>query len=131
VKDGSRIRIAGEGGAGARGAKGDLYLIVKMLPDNRFERKDNDLYADVSVPLVTAVLGGEVPVMTLKGKLALKIPPETQNGNVIRLGGQGMPVLGSSDYGDFYAKVHVVLPVKLSAKEKQLFEQLKDLSGAR
>jgi len=131
VKDGSRIRIAGEGGMTARGARGDLYLTVKMIPDKRFERKGNDLYGDVSVPLVTAVLGGEVPVMTLKGKLALKITPETQNGKVIRLGGQGMPVLGSSEYGDFYAKVNVILPTRLSEQEKQLFEQLRRLSGVR
>ncbi len=58
VRDGSRIRIAGEGGTGARGKKGDLYLVVKMLPDKRFERKGDDLYADVPVPLLIALLGG-------------------------------------------------------------------------
>ncbi len=131
VKDGSRIRIAGEGGAGGRGTKGDLYLIVKMIPDKRFERKEDDLYANVPVPLLAAVLGGETTVSTLKGRLALKIQPETQNGSVIRLGGQGMPVLGSDKYGDFYARVNVVLPTKLSPQEKQLYEQLKGLSGTK
>ena len=131
VKDGSRIRIAGEGGVGARGKKGDLYLVVKMIPDKRFERRDNDLYGDVPVPLLTAVLGGETTVNSLKGRLALKIQPETQNGSVIRLGGQGMPVLGSDKFGDFYAKVNVVLPARLSPQEKQLYEQLKRLSGTK
>jgi len=127
VRDGSKIRIAGEGKEGYGGAKGDLYLVVKVLPHRRFERKEDDLYVDVSVPLVIAVLGGEVEVPTLKGKLALKIPPETQNGKVFRLSGQGMPHLGDSSRGDLLAKVMVVLPTKLRQEERKLFEQLRIL----
>jgi molecular chaperone DnaJ len=86
VKDGSRIRMAGEGASGrAGGSKGDLYLVVRVLPHKVFERKGDDLYAEVSVPLATAVLGGEVRVPTLDGNLSLKIPPETQNGKLFRL----------------------------------------------
>ncbi len=127
VTEGSKIRLAGEGGIGYGGAKGDLYLIVKMLPHKTFERKKDDLYTDVSVPLFTAVLGGEVELPTLRGKLALKIPPETQNGKVFRLAGKGMPRLGSSSYGDFFVKAKVTIPAKLTQQEKQLFEQLRAL----
>ncbi len=131
VKDGSRVRVAGQGCLGPDGSRGDLYLVVKVLPHHVFERKGDDLYLEVAVPLFTAVLGGEVEVPTLKGKVVLKVPPETQNGMVFRLAGQGMPQLGNSAYGDLFAKVKVVLPTGLSSQEKQLFQQLKLLrSGA-
>jgi DnaJ-class molecular chaperone len=128
VKDGSRVRIAGKGEPGyAGGSSGDLYLVTSVKPHQLFERKDDDLYVEVAVPLTVAVLGGEVQVPTLKGKLALKIPPETQNERVFRLAGQGMPHLGNSSRGDLLAKVKVVLPAKLSAEGKKLFEQLSRL----
>ena len=128
VKGGSRVRIAGEGGAGyAGGAKGDLYLVVSVRPHERFERKGDDLHVDAPVPLTTAVLGGEIEVPTLKGKLALKIPPETQNGRVFRLAEQGMPHLGNSARGDLFARVNVTLPTNLTSEEKELFEQLRAL----
>ena len=127
VKDGSRVRIAGKGGPGyAGGTPGDLHLVVSVRPDKRFERKADDLHVEVSLPLVEAVLGGEVQVPTIAGKrLALKIPPETQNGKVFRLANQGMPKLGGNGKGDLFARVSVVLPTKLSKKEKELFEELK------
>jgi len=125
VRNGSKVRVAGQGSAGHDGIKSDLYLVVKVLPHKVFERKGDDLYVDAAVPLVTAVLGGEVKVPTLRGSLALKIPPETQNGKVFRLARQGMPHLGNSSRGDLYAKVKVVLPTKLTQRERQLFEQLR------
>jgi molecular chaperone DnaJ len=128
VRDGSRIRIAGEGGPGrAGGSKGDLYLVAKVLPHKLFERKGDDLYAEVSVPLATAMLGGEVGLPTLNGNLSLKIPAETQNGKVFRLAGKGMPQLGNSDYGSMFAKVKVVLPTNLTEEERKLFEKLRSL----
>jgi len=128
VKEGSRVRIAGKGKPGyAGGTSGDLYLVVSVKPHRRFERRGDDLYEEVPVPLTIAVLGGEVQVPTLKGKLALKIPPETQNGRAFRLTGQGMPHLGDSSYGDLLAKVSVILPTKLSEEEKKLFERLGQL----
>jgi len=130
VKDGSKIRIAGEGGPGyAGGSRGDLYLVVKLLPHKLFERKGDDLYTEVSVPLATAVLGGEVRLPTLNGNLALKIPPETQNGKVFRLAGKGMPRFdrGNASYGDMFAKVKVVLPTNLTDEERRLFERLRSL----
>ncbi len=128
VRDGSRIRIAGEGVSGrAGGKKGDLYLVAKVLPHKLFERKGDDLYTEVSVPLATAILGGEVSLPTLNGNLSLKIPPETQNGRVFRMAGKGMPQLGNSKYGNMFAKVKVVLPTNLTGEEKKLFERLRSL----
>ena len=129
VKDGSRVRIAGKGGAGHIGGEaGDIYLIVSVEPDSRFQRTEDDLHVEVPIHLADAILGGETEVPTLEGKrLALKIPPETQNGKVFRLAGQGMPRLGNNTRGDLYAKVKVVLPTRLSQKEKELFQQLKGL----
>jgi molecular chaperone DnaJ len=127
VKESSRVRIAGKGGPGSLGGEaGDLYLLISVKPDSRFQRTEDDLHVEVPVHLVDAILGGEAEVPTLEGKkLALKIPPETQNGKVFRLAGQGMPRLGNHGKGDLYAKVNVVLPSRLSAKEKELFQQLK------
>ncbi|MFH1639439.1 MAG: DnaJ C-terminal domain-containing protein [Chloroflexota bacterium] len=128
VRDGSRVRVAGQGRPGAAGGtNGDLYLVVSVRQHATFERRGDALYTDIPVPLTMAVLGGEVQLTTLKGKVALKIPPETQNGRVFRLTRQGMPRLGKTSYGDLLAKVNVVLPVNLSPKEKALFEELEKL----
>ncbi len=124
VMDRSRVRIAGKGGPGHGGRNGDLYLVVSVKTHHLFERKGDNLHVEIVVPLVVAVLSGEVQVPTFKGKLALKVPPETQNGRVFRLKGQGMPHLGNATYGDLFAKVNVVLPTKLSSRERELFEQL-------
>ena len=120
-------RLTGKGQPGYGGASGDLFLVITVKPHRRFERKGDNLYLEVGVPLLVAVLGGEVQVPTLKSKLSLKIPPETQNGRVFRLAGQGMPHLGSSSRGDLLANVKVELPINLSSKEKELFEQLRKL----
>jgi len=127
VKTGSRVRIAGKGGEGYGGAKGDLYLIVTVKPHPLFERQGDDLYVSVDVPLTTAVLGGEVKVATLKGNLELKIPQETQNGRTFRLAGQGMPHLGKTSRGDLKSKINIVLPTDLSPEEKELFQKLNQL----
>jgi molecular chaperone DnaJ len=130
VKTGSRVRIAGKGQPGDGGASGDLYLVITVLPHRSFERDGDDLHTNIAVPLSVAMLGGEVQVPTPRGKLSLKIPPETQNGRVFRLTGQGMPRLGKSTRGDLLAKVNVVLPAGLSEKEKELFRQLRELRPA-
>jgi len=130
VKNGSRVRVAGEGGAGlAGGTKGDLYLVITVRNHPLFERREDDLQVDVSVLFMVAVLGGEVEVPTLKGKVSLKIPEETQNGKTFRLAGLGMPHLGDSSRGDLYARVKVILPTNLSPREKQLFQELRKLHG--
>jgi len=130
VKNGSRVRIAGKGQPGYDGANGDLYLVISVKPHRLFERRGDDLHVEVAVPLTVAMLGGEIQVPTLKGKLALKIPPETQNGRVFRLTGQGLPHLGNFSRGDMLAKVNVVLPTKLSPQEKELFRRLSELRSA-
>ncbi|MFC1911676.1 DnaJ C-terminal domain-containing protein [Chloroflexota bacterium] len=127
VNNRSRVRIAGKGQPGGNSASGDLYLIVSVKPHNLFERKGDNLYVDLPVPLTVAMLGGEVQVPTLKGKLALKVPPETQNGRTFRLSGQGMPHLGNSSRGDLLAKANIILPAKLSPEEKELFKRLSKL----
>jgi len=130
VNNRSRVRIPGKGQPGYDGANGDLYLVISVKPHRLFERKGDDLYVEVAVPLTVAILGGEAQVPTLKGKLALKIPPETKNGRVFRLAGQGMLHLGNSSRGSILAKVNIVLPTKLSPQEKELFRRLSELRPA-
>lgn len=125
VKTGSRVRVAGQGGPGHGGPAGNLYLLITVLPHASFERQDDDLITTVPLPLTTAMLGGKVEVPTLKGKLELKVPAETQNGRTFRLTGQGIPHLGKEGRGDLLVKISVVLPLKLSAEEKELFTQLR------
>ncbi len=132
VRDGSRIQLRGQGGAGQSGGpSGDLYLIVSVAPNSRFQRDGNDLRREELLDLYTCMLGGEIHVETLKGtKLAVRIPPETQNGKVIRLKGQGMPHLKHPEItGDLLILVKVVLPVLLSQEERNLFGTLATLRG--
>jgi len=134
VGDGSRVRIAGEGGQGSGGAtSGDLYLRVHVRPHARFERRGSDLYTKVTVPVTTAVLGGEAQVVTLDGlPLRLKIPPTTQSGQVFRLRGQGMPMVGSVEKrGDLYATVDVQMPTHLSPEERAHYEALAQLEKGK
>src|SRR3954447_6029348 len=127
VKDGSRVRAAGEGESGGNGgASGDLYLRVKLKPHPVFERQGNDLHAKVAVPVTTAVLGGEAQVPTVTGAVRLKIPETTQSGQVFRLKGHGMPAVGKpDDRGDLYATVDVQLPRALTKDERAQWEKLK------
>ena len=128
VDNGSRVRIAGKGQPSySGGTSGDLYLVISVRPHPTLERRGDNLHVDIPVPLAVAMLGGEAQVPTPRGKLALKIPPETQNGRVFRLAGQGIPHLGKATRGDLLAKVNVVLPTKLSEKEKALFRQLSEI----
>jgi curved DNA-binding protein len=130
VVDGARLKVAGKGQPGfAGGPAGDLYLRIRLTPHPDFERKGQDLYARVRVPLTTAVLGGEISVTTLAGtQLRLKIPPTTQNGQKFRLKGHGMPTAGKPDQaGDLYATVDVQLPKTLSDDARIHFEALRAL----
>jgi DnaJ-class molecular chaperone len=126
VKDGSRVRAAGEGASGANGgAAGDLYLRVQVKPHPVFERRGADLHAKVAVPVTTAVLGGEAQVPTISGSVRLKIPEGTQNGQVFRLKGHGMPQVGRpDDRGDLYATVDVQLPRALTSEQRSHYEAL-------
>ena len=125
VRDGSRVRVAGEGGKGSGGRRGDLYLRVRVAPDPTFERKGDDLQTTVRVPLTSAVLGGEAQVRTLEGPVGIKIPPGTPAGQVFRLRGHGLPKLGSRERGDLMATLAVELPRTLTARQRELFEELR------
>ena len=129
VKDGSRVRAAGEGASGTNGgAAGDLYLRVQLRPHAVFERNGSDLQTKVAVPVTTAVLGGEAQVPTVTGSVRLKIPEGTQNGQVFRLKSHGMPNIGKpDDRGDLYATVEVQLPRALTKEQRQHYEALQKL----
>ena len=130
VTDGSRVRVAGEGGRGTGSApSGDLYLRVHLKPHPGFEVKGRDVYTKTRVPVTTAVLGGEVDVLTPEAKtLRLKVPAGTASGQRFRLRGHGMPSVGKPDErGDLYANVEVDIPRTLSSEERALFEQLRAL----
>jgi DnaJ-class molecular chaperone len=132
VKEGSRVRAAGEGESGAHGgSSGDLYLRVRLRPHPVFERDGNDLRTKIAVPVTAAVLGGEANVPTISGSVRLKIPEATQTGQVFRLKGHGMPVVGRSDQrGDLYATLDVQLPRTLSTGERTHWEALqKEAAG--
>ncbi len=130
VNDGSRIRIAGQGIQGTAG-RGDLYLVVHILPDARFTREGTDIRTRIDVPLAIALLGGETQVPTPDGrKLLLRIPAETANGKAFRLRGQGMPQTGQPDKrGDLYAEVTIVLPRNLTEEQCHLFEAFARSTG--
>ena len=126
VKDGARVRAAGEGETGAAGgASGDLFLRVKLRPHAVFERDGSDLRTRVAVPVTTAVLGGEANVPTMTGSVRLKIPETTQNGQVFRLKGQGMPTVGKPDQrGDLYAVAEIQLPRAVTKDQRMHWEAL-------
>jgi curved DNA-binding protein len=132
ARTGTRVRMSGEGGTGAAGGPaGDLYLRVQVLPDPRFERRDEDLHTTVTTDLYTMILGGEVQVPTMNGHVVLTIPPGTQNGRTFRLRGKGMPRLRNVEqHGDLYVKVEVQLPTRLTPEQRQLFEELRGLREA-
>lgn len=136
VATGSRVKVSGKGAAGPGGAVGDLYLVITVEDDPRFERKGDDLYTDAEVPIATAALGGEVAVPTLTGQVALRIPQGTQNGRVFRLAGQGMPRLrggardkrgGRGERGDLLTRAQLQLPDPLQAEHLELFRRLRAL----
>ena len=126
VREGSRVRVAGEGGRGAGGRRGDLYLRVRVAPDPTFERKGDDLQTTLRAPLTAAVLGGEGQVPTLEGSVGIKIPAGTPAGQVFRLRGHGLPKLGTpGERGDLLATLAVELPRTVTDRQRELFEELR------
>jgi len=129
VGDGQRIRLAGEGGRGRRGGpSGDLFLRVRIKPHPQFRLEGRDLYVDVPVSPWEAALGATVPVRTMTGTARVRVPPGSSCGRRLRLRGQGMPGPRGS-HGDLYATVQIAVPKDLSAKERELFEQLAKASS--
>jgi len=130
AKTGTKVRVSGKGGGGGR-QSGDLYLVVSVEPDARFERKGDELHTQVEVDLITAVLGGEVRVPTLTGDVMLAIPAGSQPGQTFRLKDRGMPNLQKSSlHGDIFAHLAVEIPDKLSPRERELFEELRSLQNS-
>lgn len=130
IDDGDRLRLDGEGEAGAAGGgRGNLFVRFRVAPDDRFERAGDDLYAWVDVPLTTAALGGSVTIPTLDGEHELEIPSGTQSGAVLRLKGLGVPKRSGRGRGHLVLRTHVVTPEKLGRKEKELLRELAALRG--
>lgn len=124
VQDGTRLRVQGEGEAGSFGGpSGDLYVLVEVEENDIFKRDGNDLKIKVPVGFVTACLGGEVEVPTLRGKKILKVPAGAQNGAEEILDGEGLPELGSGQKGDLYVEISIEVPKKLSKKQKELLQE--------
>jgi curved DNA-binding protein len=128
VVDGQRIRLAGQGGQGTRGGQaGDLYLMVRILPHPRYRLEGRDLYIDLPVTPWEAALGATVPVDTPGGEAKVRMPPGTSSGRRLRLRGRGMPNPRGKP-GDLYAVVMIMVPPRLSQRERELFEELASVS---
>lgn len=130
IENGQTIKLSGYGGKGVNGGPdGDLYITFSIINDPQFKRAGNDLYTIFNLDLYTAVLGGEITVDTLHGKIKLKIPPETQNGTKTRVKGKGFPVYKKEGhFGDLYVTYQIQIPTKLSERKKELFTELANLS---
>lgn len=129
VADGQVIKLKGHGGPGANnGPAGDLYITFRIEEDAEYKRLNNDLYKTVSLDLFTAILGGEITVETLDGKVKLKVPPETQNGTKVRLKNKGMPVYKKEgSFGDLIITYDIKIPTNLTVKQKEAFRELSKL----
>ncbi len=131
VENGQKIKIKGHGGPGINGGpNGDLYITFHITNNTKFKRDGNDLHTTVDLDLYKAVLGGEITIDTLGGKVKLKVKPETQNGTKIRLKGKGFPVYKKEgEFGDLIVTFQINIPTNLTEKQKELFEQLSKLSS--
>ena len=127
VKTGSRVRVSGEGGRSAGGARGDLYLTVTVAEHPLFQRRGEDIEIELPITAPEAALGATIDVPTLKGKVSMKIPPGTGSGRTFRLPGYGMPRLKGSGSGDELVRIKIVLPANLTPSERELYEKLKAL----
>jgi len=128
IENGQTIKIAGHGGQGVNGGPdGDLYITFSIANHSRFKRLGNDLYLSVDLDLYKAVLGGELTIDTLDGKVKLKVKPETQNGTKVKLKEKGFPVYkNEGQYGDLLITYSIRIPTNLSEKQKKLFTQLSE-----
>ena len=130
VTEGSKVRVGGEGAPGrGGGAKGDLYLTVRLRPHPRFAARGRDLLADLPVRDDQAVLGTHVPVQGLGGSFTVTVPPHTQSGRVLRLRGKGLPGLKNAAPGDLLLTVRITVPEHPSEQEKEAYRRLAELRG--
>lgn len=125
VKQGQRLKLAGEGDAGPNGgSSGDLYVIINVQEHSLFQREDDDVLVDVPVNYVDAILGSEIEIPTLTGRVALKIPAGTHSGQTFRLKGKGFPKSGGFGAGDMRIRILVDTPANLSGKQKELLQEI-------
>jgi len=130
IESGMSLRLKGQGDIGLnKGERGDLYVTVFIEKDPLFERKEENIYLEVPITVTQAVLGDEIEVPTLAGKAKLKIPPGTQNGEILRLRNMGMPKLNGHGKGDMFVKIKVLIPKRLSRQQISLFQQLKEIEN--
>lgn len=138
VDDGARIRLAGEGDAGARGGpRGDLYIFLSVKPHELFDRDGLDLLCTVPVPMSVAALGGDIEAPCLMGgeacdgncKIEVKVPEGSQTGRTVRLKGRGMPSLRSRERGDLVVELFVETPTRLTPRQKELMREFSDICG--
>jgi molecular chaperone DnaJ len=129
VDQDDRIRLAGEGEAGVNGGpNGDLYVVVQLKPHAVFQREGADLHCEMPIGFATAALGGEIEIPTLDGQAKIKIPAETQTGQVFRLRNKGIRPVRGSVTGDLYCHVAVETPVKLTARQKELLREFESIN---
>jgi len=132
VDEGTTIRLSGEGEAGVFGGPyGGLYVHIQIKKSEKFSRNGINIYSDREISVVTAVLGGEIPIETIHGQAILRIPAGTQTETVFKLSGKGIhreagaSARGGASEGDHFVKIHIKIPEKLSRRERELYEQLK------
>lgn len=128
IENGQTIKIPEYGGLGVNGGpNGDLYITFSIVNHSQFKRSGNNLYATVDLDLYVAVLGGEITIETLSGKVKLKVKPETQNGSRVKLKGKGFPVYKSENqFGDLFINYSIKIPTDLSEKQRELFTELSE-----
>ena len=133
IENGQTIKIAGHGDPGVNGGpSGDLYITISIQNHPKFRRLGNDLYTTVNLDLYTALLGGEITIDTLDGKVKLNVQPETRNGSRVKLKNKGFPVYRKKDqFGDLYITYEIIIPKDLSSKEKELFSELSRLRSEK
>jgi len=133
VDDGTRIRLAGKGEAGSRGANnGDLYLFINVYSHELFKRSDENLFFEYPISIADAALGTSLEIPTIDGgKAKIKIPPGTQSGKQFRLKGKGMPYMRGSGTGDLYVQVNTEVPVSLNKDQKELLEKFREIENEK
>src|SRR5438105_2143938 len=130
VDQDDRVRLSGEGEAGLNGGPpGDLYVVINIKPHPVFQRENSDLHCEMPVSFATAALGGEIEIPTLDGHANLKIPPETQTGQVFRLRNKGIKGVRSSVHGDLYCHVVIETPVKLTTRQKEILREFEAINA--
>ena len=133
VDDGTRIRLAGKGEAGSRGAgNGDLYLFINVNSHDLFKRQDEHLFFECPISIADAALGSSIEIPTIDGgKAKIKIPPGTQSGKQFRLRGKGMPHMRGNGVGDLYVQVNTEVPISLNKEQKELLEKFREIENEK